>query len=101
MSETIAAIKAASSLAVIPVVMGPTGIVRGRTDRLICTTLNRSLVRASRATGFEFVDVLDGWHRSFCLPDSIHLTVEGHRHVADRLFETIGPRIGDGALGAG
>ncbi len=95
-SEAIAATEAAARRAVFPVVMGPTGVVRGPTDRLICATLNRSLVRASRTHGFEFVDVLQGWDRAFCLPDGMHLTAEGHRHVADRLFATIGPRVAAG-----
>jgi hypothetical protein len=96
-SEAIAATEAAARRAVFPVVMGPTGVVRGPADRLVCATLNRSLARASRTHGFEFVDVLQGWDRAFCLPDGTHLTAEGHRHVADRLFATIGPRVAAGS----
>ena len=92
-SEAIGATEAAAGRTVSAVVMGPTGVVRGPTDRLVCATLNRSLVRASRTHGFEFVDVLRGWDRAFCLPDGMHLTAEGHRPVADRLFATIGPRV--------
>ena len=95
-SEAIAASEAAARRAVTLVVMGPTGVVRGPTDRLVCAMLNRSLVRASCTHGFEFVDVLEAWDRAFCLPDGTHLTAEGHRHVADRLFATIGPRVAAG-----
>lgn len=95
-SEAIAATVAAARRDVLPVVMGPTGVVRGPADRLVCETLNRSLERASRTHGFEFVDVLQGWDRAFCLPDGYHLSPEGHRHVADRLFATIGPRVAAG-----
>jgi hypothetical protein len=95
-NEAIAATETAARRAVFPVVMGPTAVVRGPTDRLVCAALNRSLVRASRRHGFEFVDVLQGWDRALCLPDGTHLTAEGHRHVADRLFATIGPRVAAG-----
>jgi len=88
--------RAAARRAVFPVVMGPTAELRGLADRLVCATLNRSLVRASRTHGFQFVDVLHGWDRTFSLPDGTHLTVEGHRHVADRLFATLGPRVATG-----
>ncbi len=95
-SEAIAATEAAAQRAVFPVVVGPTAELRGPADRLVCATLNRSLVRASRAHRFEFVDVLHGWDRAFSLPDGTHLTVEGHRHVADQLFATLGPRVAAG-----
>lgn len=100
-NEAILATQAAARRAVLPVVMGPTGVVRGPTDRLVCATLNRSLARASRTHGFEFVDVLRGWDRAFCLPDGTHLTAEGHRNVADRLFATIGPRVAAGETDEG
>ncbi|MDP9468142.1 MAG: SGNH/GDSL hydrolase family protein, partial [Chloroflexota bacterium] len=91
--EAVAATEAAARVAVVPVVMGPTGVLRGPADQLVCRTLNRALRRASEVHGFAFVDVLDGWDRSFSLPDGTHLTVEGHRHVADRLVATIGPQV--------
>jgi hypothetical protein len=92
-SEAIAATAVAARRAVFPMVMGPTAVVRGPADHLVCATLNRSLVDAARTHGFEFVDVLQGWDRAFSLPDGTHLTAEGHRHVADRLFATIGARV--------
>jgi hypothetical protein len=99
--EAIAATEAAARLAVVPVIMGPTDMLRGPADCLVSATLNRSLVRASRVHGFKFVDVLQGWDRAFCLPDGIHLTAEGHRHVADRLFATISPIVAAGETDLG
>jgi hypothetical protein len=95
-SEAVAATAAAASRAVFPVVMGPTALVRGPADRLVCATLNRALARASRTHGFEFVDILQGWDRAFSLPDGYHLSAQGHRHVADRLFAAIGAQVAAG-----
>ncbi len=91
--EAVMASEVAARRGVVPLVMGPTGVVRGPVDRLVCARLNQSLARASRTEGFEFVDVLGEWDRAFCLPDGYHLTAEGHRHVADRLFAAVGPRV--------
>jgi len=93
LGEAIASTEAARRRDLSLLVMGPTGVVRGPVDRMVCAKLNRSLARASHTPGFEFVDVLEGWDGAYCLPDGYHLTAEGHRHVADRLFAAIGPRV--------
>ena len=101
--EAVMASEVGAKRGVVLLVMGPTGVLRGPVDRLVCAKLNQSLARASHTEGFEFVDLLGEWDRAFCLPDGYHLTAEGHRHVADRLFAAISPRVAltgaDGGLG--
>ena len=79
---------------VAPIVVGFTMRYRGFGDRLACAAADRALRRACGRSGLAFVDLLPGFERRFCLTDGHHLTVDGHRFMAERLFAQIAPLVG-------
>jgi len=91
-AETLSAIENAADLAArndIPLlVMGPTPYAGGTVGRWLCMQMNDALRQRSSGR-FTFVDVFTGWQLEYLFPDGLHVTQDGHAHVADRLHSAI------------
>ncbi len=65
----------------------------GPAGHRVAQDVNRDVRAAARARGFPFVDLYEGWEETLLQSDGPHLTAAGHRFVAERLYQEIGPGI--------